>query len=433
MTAEVAIMNQHALVLAADSATTVTMWVQGERQTRYFKGANKLYQLSDSYPVGLMIYGSASIEDVPWELIVKEFRKTNGDKSSDKLSEYAQRFFEFVKSHSGFFPADARLKAFNVRVGQAAYRNLVSSLETDEFKAVDSGNSALQQEVLSKVLQDRVNLMKAMAPQEPIKPEDVDAAVATHIEAATAYMPEVLKALPDGTLSEVPAPILAELALRALLCYYKFYLSETGVVVGGFGEKEFFPSFEVFDCFGFLDHHFIANRNGETSNMISSDVPAAIEPFATASMINTFRMGMGPDVYTGIVNATENALRSFAESIRNTLAPDRQIENLDDMIAVAAKECRKDWFQRSMNNHYWPFSRVVASLPISDMAALAKSLIELESLKERVTDSSESVSGPIDVAAITKHDGFVWIERKHYFKPELNSRFFARQRAYSRG
>lgn len=61
------------------------------------------------------------------------------------------------------------------------------------------------------------------------------------------------------------------------------------------------------------------------------------------------------------------------------------------------------------------------------MAALAKSLIELESLKERVTKPSESVSGPIDVAVISKHDGFVWIDRKHYFRPELNPRFLNEQ------
>ena len=52
----------------------------------------------------------------------------------------------------------------------------------------------------------------------------------------------------------------------------------------------------------------------------------------------------------------------------------------------------------------------------------------VQSLKERVTEPTESVSGPIDVAAISKHDGFVWIERKHYFRPELNPRFFQRQR-----
>ncbi len=57
MTAEVAIMNEHVIVLAADSATTVSMWIGGERKTRYFRGANKLFQLSRGHPVGLMIHG----------------------------------------------------------------------------------------------------------------------------------------------------------------------------------------------------------------------------------------------------------------------------------------------------------------------------------------------------------------------------------------
>ena len=36
---------------------------------------------------------------------------------------------------------------------------------------------------------------------------------------------------------------------------------------------------------------------------------------------------------------------------------------------------------------------------------------------------AETVGGPIDVAVISKGDGFVWIKRKHYFKPELNPHF----------
>ena len=36
----------------------------------------------------------------------------------------------------------------------------------------------------------------------------------------------------------------------------------------------------------------------------------------------------------------------------------------------------------------------------------------------------ETVGGPVDVAVISKGDGFVWINRKHYFKPELNAPFF---------
>jgi len=38
--------------------------------------------------------------------------------------------------------------------------------------------------------------------------------------------------------------------------------------------------------------------------------------------------------------------------------------------------------------------------------------------------ASETVGGPIDVAVISKGDGFIWIKRKHYFSPELNHHFF---------
>lgn len=37
----------------------------------------------------------------------------------------------------------------------------------------------------------------------------------------------------------------------------------------------------------------------------------------------------------------------------------------------------------------------------------------------------ETVADPIDVAVISKGDGFVWIKRKHYFERELNQHFFA--------
>lgn len=37
----------------------------------------------------------------------------------------------------------------------------------------------------------------------------------------------------------------------------------------------------------------------------------------------------------------------------------------------------------------------------------------------------KSTSMTAIVAVISKGDGFVWINRKHYFKPELNASFFS--------
>jgi hypothetical protein len=74
--------------------------------------------------------------------------------------------------------------------------------------------------------------------------------------------------------------------------------------------------------------------------------------------------------------------------------------------------------------HTLPMRSVLGSLPFDELAELAHTLVLLESLKERVTSNSASVSGPIDVAVISKNDGFIWIKRKHYFDPQLNPRYF---------
>ena len=67
---------------------------------------------------------------------------------------------------------------------------------------------------------------------------------------------------------------------------------------------------------------------------------------------------------------------------------------------------------------------VVHGLPKDELAAMAESLINLTSFKRRVSMEEETVAGPIDVAVISKGDGFIWIKRKHYFQPELNQQFF---------
>lgn len=38
----------------------------------------------------------------------------------------------------------------------------------------------------------------------------------------------------------------------------------------------------------------------------------------------------------------------------------------------------------------------------------------------------ETVGGPVDVAVISRHEGFVWVKRKYYFNPAVNPRYMAR-------
>ncbi|MEN6623071.1 MAG: hypothetical protein ABFD50_16175, partial [Smithella sp.] len=82
-----------------------------------------------------------------------------------------------------------------------------------------------------------------------------------------------------------------------------------------------------------------------------------------------------------------------------------------------------------------PVLAAVGVLPKEELADMAYSLVNLTSFKRKVSLDAETVGGPIDVAVISKKDGFIWIKRKHYFDKELNPQFIANyyNKNYSKG
>ena len=67
-----------------------------------------------------------------------------------------------------------------------------------------------------------------------------------------------------------------------------------------------------------------------------------------------------------------------------------------------------------------PTINSISILAKEDLAVLAESIVELQALKKQVSLEVATVGGPIDVAVISKHDGFIWIKRKLYFDSKLN-------------
>lgn len=60
------------------------------------------------------------------------------------------------------------------------------------------------------------------------------------------------------------------------------------------------------------------------------------------------------------------------------------------------------------------------AMPIQDAIDVADFLVDLSIKFSRFMPGSPTVGGPIEVAAISKHEGFKWIKRKHYYSNELN-------------
>lgn len=93
MTAIVGILNRHAIAVAADSAETI-----GSGMKIYNK-ANKIFALSKHHPVGIAIYSNANFNScIPWETVIKLYRRQLGKQSFPTLKKYEENFYAFVNN-----------------------------------------------------------------------------------------------------------------------------------------------------------------------------------------------------------------------------------------------------------------------------------------------------------------------------------------------
>ena len=66
----------------------------------------------------------------------------------------------------------------------------------------------------------------------------------------------------------------------------------------------------------------------------------------------------------------------------------------------------------------WPI--IADAMPFQDALDLATFLVDATIQMSRFLPGPATVGGPIEVAGITKHEGFKWVRRKHYFRSDLN-------------
>jgi len=410
-------MNRHGAVLAADSATTVSGWNGTSRETRYFKGANKIHQLSNDRPVGLMIFDSADILSVPWEVVVKAYRAEFGHGSSDTLEGYARAFCHFIENDKRLFPEDVQ-QAETIRAG----RSLAYSFALDIINDATIDRTAWTATFDNRISDERtridtVSLGYGMTQVEAdvavarLKP-DMETALTTYITA------------PD---EPVPTDYgeLAELVLWMLLKCPENHLSTTGIVIAGYGEHDVFPGHLHYISCGLLMGKHLVREAGRAA--VTHSIPADLSAFAQRSMIDTFQLGVDLGVYGDAITSLRDALQDFgakivAESGGNMSA----VPDVAKLHEDAKDKFVDSWLAEARSKHALPLRRVLASLPIPEMAELAETLVNLQSLKEKVTKPSEEVGGPIDVAVITRSEGFIWIKRKLYFDSAMNPRYSAR-------
>jgi hypothetical protein len=211
-----------------------------------------------------------------------------------------------------------------------------------------------------------------------------------------------------------------------------YWNNDSGVVVSGFGDNEFLPRLERYKMDGVIGGKLRVHHES-SANIQTTGRTALIMAFAQREMVGLFMNGIDGDFRDFIKGfVSQSLLRGYPalvdKSLGSSIRPSKKRRLLRQLLKAGndlEKTLDKKLHEYSSRNHVDPIVEIAAHLPKEELASMAEALVNLTSFKRHVTRHAETVGGPIDVAVISRGDGFIWIKRKQYFKHELNPHFLA--------
>jgi hypothetical protein len=420
MTSEVLIFNKRAVVVAADSAVTTSAKTSNGRP-RYAKTATKIFELSNSGNVAIAIFGGASIDAVPWEVAIKLFRKALGTAQLGTVAAYVDSLLTFLTANPDLFPP-ALLDAFATeQFEQAAVEVMKRAGVLDARCADPDATPAEHQTGWAATYPQLMAQLTGLGVAAPLTQGGLDEALQ---EVPTRWAPHLAQYVQNfPVLAGVNLEELAELAHRLRFAEPEQILGYTGVAVAGFGDSQIFPGYRLLHVHGHVGREIYVS--GDKSDGITHSKGSLIVPLAQKSMIDLFTDGFGFSLWSIIEEAGREVLEGLVADLK-TQGATLQGVDADALIAARHLEFMRTWTRKNWKENYDPLMEVLTTLSVEEMAHLAETLLLLQSLKERVTSASEEVGGPIDVAALTKSEGLVWLKRKHFFDAGMNVRYVKR-------
>lgn len=421
MTAEVAILNREAVALATDSAVTVG----AEGEEKVYNSANKLFQLSITEPIAVMFYDSGVFGPIPWDTVVKEYRTVLSKDSYGTVEEYEEHFTNFLQEIVSSIPQGFGTSAIN-----SAAAHILEDIAVEAFSETQDVDS-LEETARATLIGQVIDRMRKDDFEAAEIHEDVTVELADR---------RIRRAIPDWkglVVEKLGLPTASGISNEAydmVRDYIRLASSlppRSGVVFAGFGKTQLFPAL----THSYIGYGILGNIRVEKHERIeigAKGESAWMKSYAQDDMVHTFMTGVHPKYHEFVVRFIEDFMEQFIQHLDDQAREILNPEGFDKVMRSvnASKEsivsALPSLFQRPQQAMWQPIMDIVDILTKAELAEMAEALVSLTSLNRRVTPVKESVGGPVDVAVISKGDGFVWVKRKHYFPPELNPRYFRR-------
>lgn len=430
MTTEIAVINRLGVALAADSAVTIPGY---DGTDKVFDTGDKLFELSERFPVALMVNGSMDFLGVPWEIIAKEFRCTPpADAAEISIEQWMQRFLEFLSTHPTVKPDDVR------RWQDGLIREEIDDLNEHvrdriEEVAAEDGEQHLQhllQRLYTEAMTERIEHLVHRPPLQSLDGLAEDDVLPTVRSLVGELDGDLMPFETNADQRDMFCRLVAQRLLKGL-----DRLTVTGLVICGFGGKDLFPSL----CAVEIDGHVVQKLRYQQSHNVTisrgEDTGTAIS-FAQTDVVDRLLRGTDSRFIDGArdfikENVSGSLEQNFArlklkivKSDGSEIAVSEMGGLLGDLIA---SQFETRFVAKLRQEFERKFKETIALMPKQDLIELAEALVSITAIERKASDDAGTVGGPIDVALITRSEGFVWIKRKHHFSAELNPRYMWRR------
>lgn len=316
MTAIVGILNKKGIAIAADSAVTFssgerTLYNKEEKEesvsdTKILNSGDKMLRLKDGQPVAVMIVGNShlclsSSEHLPWDVIIRWYRKQRDNTGFARVEDYITDFFSFVNS---------------------------------------------------VILKGAVNF----------KPSE-----STHL------------------------------------------------VFAGYGEADLFPSMCMCEVTG-IGKRGINCLPPKNMTVITDSQQSAIFSDGMPYIINAIQNGIQEERIEPIASQIPGVIKDILYQAELF----EQAERINmEMVSNKAQEL----IRQSKTKHHQQWLKAIKDYSLQQMAALAENLIKATELHRKITFQQENVGGLVDLALITRNDGFQWLNRKSWYEPSRGGQY----------
>jgi hypothetical protein len=379
-----------------------------------------------------MVYGSADFMQIPWETIIKMYRADLYDKKYDSLEDYASDFVNFFERENILFPEELQGESARTYLRLGFYR-LQQQINTEVERTIKTIGSIDEEQVRTLVREKAVDFLAELE-----KCKDLPGFTQDDVTKCGAKCEKDIRDTIEDVFEKLPVQECNEQLQRAgslILCKRFARRDYSGVVIAGYGERDVFPMLLAYECECVINNKLrYIETNRVKIGTTKGTLVASVVPFAQREMVNRFMEGVDPKYRENVEGYVSTLLgqgypNRIAEALAGKISSELQESVRKELVELGGKlaqDFAQGLEQYRQTQFIDPVIDSVASLPKDELAAMAESLVNLTAFKRRMTSvETDTVALPIDVAVISKGDGFIWIKRKHYFEPPLNPHFFS--------